>query len=143
MGYSTQFLGAFGTMEVMTTYSLWIAIAAVVLVILIVGIIIVGNKRKSAKSVSFEKTEEPKELTQQEKSGNYQAKGGFNFAQAGVKEKEPIPRVDAPSDPKPAQAAPMPEPEPVVEDGSAPEPEPEPEPVEETQSEKPEPVAVP
>ena len=128
-------------MEVMTTYSLWIAIAAVVLVILIVGIIIVGNKRKSAKSVSFEKTEEPKELTQQEKSGNYQAKGGFNFAQAGVKEKEPIPRVDAPSDPKPAQAVPMPDPEPVVEDGSAPEPEPEP--VEETQSEKPEPVVVP
>lgn len=143
MGYSTQFLGAFGTMEVMTTYSLWIAIAAVVLVILIVGIIIVGNKRKSAKSVSFEKTEEPKELTQQEKSGNYQAKGGFNFAQAGVKEKEPIPRVDAPSDPKPAQAVPMPEPEPLVDEEPASVPAPEPEPVEETQSEKPEPVAVP
>lgn len=142
MGYSTQFLGAFGTMEVMTTYSLWIAIAAVVLVILIVGIIIVGNKRKSAKSVSFEKTEEPKELTQQEKSGNYQAKGGFNFAQAGVKEKEPIPRVDAPSDPKPAQAVPMPEPEPLVDEGSTSEPAPEPVVVPEPQAD-PEPAVEP
>ena len=121
----------------MTTYSVWIAIAVVVLVILIVGIIIVGNKRKSAKSVSFEKPTEPKELTQQDKSGNYQAKGGFNFAQAGAKEKEPVPLVDAPSAPKPATPAPTPEP--VVEET----PSPEPEQVKEAPAEKPEPVVEP
>lgn len=126
-------------MEAMTTYSVWIAIAAVVLVILIAGIIIVGKKRKSAKSVSFEKPAEPKELTQQEKSGNYQAKGGFNFAQAGAKEKEPVPLVDAPSAPEPTPPAPVPEPEAVVEET----PSPEPEQAKEAQAEKSEPVVEP
>ena len=120
-------------------YSVWIAIAAVVLVILIAGIIIVGNKRKSAKSVSFEKPAEPKELTQQEKSGNYQAKGGFNFAQAGAKEKEPVPLVDAPSVPEPTPPAPVPEPEAVVKEA----PLPEPEQAKESQAEKSEPVVEP
>lgn len=136
-GVFHTFVGTFGTMEAMTTYSVWIAIAAVVLVILIVGIIIVGNKRKSAKSVSFEKPAEPKELTQQEKSGNYQAKGGFNFAPAAAKEKEPVPLVDAPSAPEPASPAPTPEP--VVLEA----PSPEPEQVKEAQAEKPEPVVEP
>ena len=71
-------------------------IAGIVLVSLIVILIIVwGLKRKKAKTISFgedTEAEEPKELTQAEKSGNYTAQGGFNFAPA-VKDKvaEPAP----------------------------------------------------
>ncbi|WP_257158468.1 signal recognition particle-docking protein FtsY [Corynebacterium cystitidis] len=81
---------------------LWIIIAIVVVLLIIVGIVVVvGNNRKKSKTVSFEKNEEqPKELTQQEKSGNYQAKGGFSFAPANAPEKQPEPvqprRVDKP-----------------------------------------------
>ncbi len=41
--------------------------------------------RVPMRKVSFEKPAEeaPKELTQEQKSGNYQAKSGFNFAPAG------------------------------------------------------------
>ena len=39
--------------------------------------------------------EEKKQLTQQEKSGNYQAQGGFNFAPAQPDEqKEPVLRYE-------------------------------------------------
>ncbi|MEX3503752.1 signal recognition particle-docking protein FtsY [Corynebacterium sp. LK2510] len=70
-------------MDAMTDVTLLLIIAAVVVVLLVlVGIIVAGNRRKKAKTVSFEKSEEPKELTQQEKSGNYQATGGFSFAPA-------------------------------------------------------------
>ncbi|GAB3708781.1 signal recognition particle-docking protein FtsY [Corynebacterium nasicanis] len=63
---------------------------AVVLILLLIVLVIVGLNRKKSKTVSFEKVEEaPKELTQQEKSGNYQAAGGFNFAPAKTEEKEP------------------------------------------------------
>ncbi|MCG7277702.1 signal recognition particle-docking protein FtsY [Corynebacterium imitans] len=98
---------------------LWIVVAIVVVALIVLGIVVVGRKRKEEKTVSFAKTEEPKELTQQEKSGNYQAKGGFNFAPAAAPstpEKEPV-RIDEPRDPKPAQAqqAATPAPEPVVE----------------------------
>ncbi|WP_018297014.1 signal recognition particle-docking protein FtsY [Corynebacterium lubricantis] len=81
----------------MDALMLWIIIAIVVILLIIVGIIIVGNNRKKSKTVSFEKKEEdqPKELTQQEKSGNYQAKGGFNFAPATAPEKEPVLREPA------------------------------------------------
>lgn len=57
-------------------------IAAVVILILLVIIVLVGKKRREAKTIRFEKDETPKELTREEKSGNYQAKGGFNFAPA-------------------------------------------------------------
>ncbi|WP_291313076.1 signal recognition particle-docking protein FtsY [Corynebacterium sp. UBA2622] len=68
-------------MDTMTnTTLLWIIIAAVVVVLVLVGIIVAGNRRKQSKTVSFDAPEEPKELTQQDRSGNYQAKGGFNFA---------------------------------------------------------------
>ncbi|SER40193.1 Signal recognition particle receptor FtsY [Corynebacterium cystitidis DSM 20524] len=83
---------------------LWIIIAIVVVLLIIVGIVVVvGNNRKKSKTVSFKKNEEqPKELTQQEKSGNYQAKGGFNFAPANAPEKQPEPvqprRVDKPTE---------------------------------------------
>lgn len=62
--------------------TLILAIVAVA-VLVIIALIVLGLRRKKAKTVSFEqKATEPKELTQQEKSGNYQAQGGFNFTPA-------------------------------------------------------------
>ena len=93
--------GSGGTMgSMMNSTVLLVVIAVVVALLIIVGIVVVvGNNRKKSKTVSFEKKEpeRQKELTQQEKSGNYQAKGGFNFAPAGAPtvEKEPV-RVDEP-----------------------------------------------
>ncbi|WP_445227849.1 signal recognition particle-docking protein FtsY [Corynebacterium sp. H130] len=65
-----------------------IAAAVVVLIALIVLVIVLGNKRKKEKTISFDKSQEPKQLTQEEKSGNYTPAGGFNFAPA--KEAEPV-----------------------------------------------------
>ncbi|MHA2789290.1 signal recognition particle-docking protein FtsY [Corynebacterium sp. S7] len=123
---------------------LWIIIAIVAILLIVVGIIVVGNNRKKSKTVSFEKKDEdqPKELTQQEKSGNYQAKGGFNFAPATAPEKQPEPlqreplkesapqevqplnkepQVAPPAEPKPAESkAAEPKPaEPKAEEGKA------------------------
>lgn len=75
---------------------MWIIIGvAVLLLLMVIALVVIGKKRADAKKVSFEKKEEPKELTREEKSGNYQAKGGFNFAPAGSspaeKEKEAVP----------------------------------------------------
>jgi len=111
-------------MDGMTTSpTLWIVLAIILVVLIILGIaVVVGNQRKKSKTVSFEKpaeTEEPKQLTQQEKSGNYQAKGGFNFAQVDAEEKKPEPiRREAPRtqepkvaplvDPTPAEPKPQP-----------------------------------
>ena len=89
---------------------IWIIVAIVVAVLIVVGIlVVVGNKRKESKTVSFEKKEEPKELTQEEKSGNYQAQGGFNFAAAAPA--EPVEKTPpaTPAEPKLAQP-PSPEP---------------------------------
>ncbi len=89
--------------------TLWIGIAVVVLIVAIVLLIVWGKKRGEDKKVSFEKhEEEPKELTQQQKSGNYQAQSGFNFAPA--KSAEPVqksPDVPTP-DVKQQKAAPVP-----------------------------------
>lgn len=93
-------------MEGMNTTFLWIAIAVIVLILLVVLFIVLGKKRGESKKVSFEKpAEEPKKLTQQQKSGNYQAKSGFNFAPAGGgATKEPVPAAKtekpAPAEPK-------------------------------------------
>ncbi|OFN76706.1 signal recognition particle-docking protein FtsY [Corynebacterium sp. HMSC056F09] len=90
----------------MNTTFLWIAIAVIVLILLVVLFVVLGKKRGESKKVSFEKpVEEPKELTQQQKSGNYQAKSGFNFAPAGGgATKEPVPAAKteepAPAEPK-------------------------------------------
>ena len=85
-------------MEGMNTTLIWILIAIVVIALIIVGIVVIGNSRKKSKTISFDKPADqaPKELTQQEKSGNYQAKGGFAFAPAEVP--EPV-RVDNPVEP--------------------------------------------
>lgn len=69
----------------------WVIVAAVALALIIIIALIVGAKRKKSKMVSFggEDSEEPKQLTQEQKSGNYQATGGFNFAPGGAGEKQP------------------------------------------------------
>lgn len=72
---------------------MWIALAAVVVLVLLAILFLVGKARRKQNTVSFEKKEDPKELTQEQKSGNYQATGGFNFASGPAatpaKEKEP------------------------------------------------------
>lgn len=71
--------------------ALWIGIAVVVLIVIaLVAVVLVGRRRGESKKVSFNQEDtEPKELTQQEKSGNYQAKSGFNFAAGSEPEKQP------------------------------------------------------
>lgn len=93
-----------------------------VAVVIIAALVIVGRKRKDSKTISFEQKEEPKELTQQEKSGNYQATGGFNFAPAS---REPVPAAgqDIPEPKSPQAQAPEPVRE-VPEVAPTPQPEP-------------------
>ncbi|MCZ9308386.1 signal recognition particle-docking protein FtsY [Corynebacterium uberis] len=124
-----------------TEYWIYVGIALALVVVALIALLVVGRKRGEKKSVSFDSLEQeaPKELTQEEKSGNYQAKGGFNFAPAV---KEPV--VLDNQDLKAAQSEQEPEPEPVAE----PEPvvEPEPEPVAEPEpavAPEPEPVTAP
>ena len=137
---------------------LWIVIAIVVLALIVVGVVVAGNKRKKSKTVSFEKPAEiaePKQLTQQEKSGNYQAKGGFNFAQADAQpakpepvrrsapEREPVPEpVERVEPTRPAAAVPPVQPaEPAEElQREVAQDEPKPFPVEEEPAEPVEPV---
>lgn len=126
-----------GTMEGMNTTYLWIAIAVIVLILLVIGLVVLGKKRGESKKVSFEKpVEKPKELTQQQKSGNYQAKSGFNFAPAGgdaTKQPASAPKASEPQKPaeshKPAEpqaASPKPAAaEPVQRAGAEPERQPE------------------
>ena len=108
----------------MNSTFLWIIVAVVVVLLILLGIIIAGNKRKKSKAVSFEKKDPaaPKELTQQEKSGNYQAQGGFNFAPAASPDvqKEPILREGQKLAPEPpAPVVPEPAVEPIAETEAA------------------------
>jgi len=93
----------------MNSLWLWIGIAIVVIVLIIL-LVVIGKKRGDAKKVSFDKPaeEEPKQLTQEQKSGNYQAKAGFNFAPAGgAKEAQKTPvQADKPATHKPAAERP-------------------------------------
>lgn len=100
-----------GTIEDMNTIS-WILIAVAVIVVLAIVLIVVGKKRGDSKKVSFEKPAEeaPKQLTQEQKSGNYQAKSGFNFAPAGSdadKQPEKVPAAQPVAQPeaKPAEVS--------------------------------------
>lgn len=56
-----------------------LGIIAIVVILVLVALVVIGKKRAASKTVTFDK-EEPKELTQQDRSGNYQAVGEFNFA---------------------------------------------------------------
>lgn len=85
---------------------LWIGVAVVVLIILIALLILWGKRRGEDKKVSFDKAEEePKELTQQQKSGNYQAQSGFNFAPA--QSAEPVPARETPKPPQDSAVPPV------------------------------------
>lgn len=115
-----------GTIEGMNTTLMWILIAVAVIVLLAIVLVVVGKKRGDAKKVSFEKPAEeaPKELTQEQKSGNYQAKSGFNFAPAGSGAKEPEKVPAQPSEPtKPAEPAKPVEPTKPAEPAKPAEPE--------------------
>ena len=87
----------------------WIIVAVVVIVLLAILAIAIGLWRRSQNKISFAKdteAEEPKEITQQERSGNYQAGTGFSFAPAEKdKEKEKVRR----DEPSAKTAAPAPE----------------------------------
>ncbi|MBF4546815.1 signal recognition particle-docking protein FtsY [Corynebacterium afermentans subsp. lipophilum] len=85
----------------------WIVLAVIVIALILIGVVVAGKKRRESKTISFDKVEEPKELTQQEKSGNYQAKGGFNFAPADAqpKQPEPVRREKPKTEAKPQAAA--------------------------------------
>ena len=72
-------------------------ILGVAIAILIVILLVVGLIRRKNKTISFTQETEPKELTQQEKSGNYQATSGFNFAPAKAPEREPVTRKSDPA----------------------------------------------
>ncbi|MGV3071574.1 signal recognition particle-docking protein FtsY [Corynebacterium phoceense] len=78
--------------------TLIVVIVVAILLLIILGVIIGGKKRGEAKKVSFEKPAEieEKQLTQEQKSGDYQAQGGFNFTQAGPA-KEPVTPPSNPS----------------------------------------------
>ena len=122
------------------TVTQWIILAAVVVVLLLVILLLVGLARRKKNTISFEEKKAPEELTQAEKSGNYQATGGFNFASAAPAptkkpEKQPdlLPGQELGATPPappapPVPPAPVAEPEPEVEPQPQPEPEPEPEP---------------
>jgi len=71
--------------------TVWIIVAVVVIVLLAIIAIAFGLWRRSQNTISFSKEEEqaePKEVTQQDRSGNYQAGAGFSFTTA---EKAPAP----------------------------------------------------
>ncbi|PQM74517.1 signal recognition particle-docking protein FtsY [Corynebacterium sp. J010B-136] len=102
---------------------LWIGVAVVVLIILIVLLILWGKKRGEDKKVSFDKAEEePKELTQQQKSGNYQAQSGFNFAPA--QSAEPVPARETPQPPQDSAVPPVVPPIPQPQEAAADEKQP-------------------
>ncbi|WKD57432.1 Signal recognition particle receptor FtsY [Corynebacterium capitovis DSM 44611] len=74
-------------MGAMNMTLVWILIAVVVLALIVVGVVVAGNRRREAKTVSFS---EQKELTRQ--PGEYQAKGEFNFVPAAAPEPVPVDR---------------------------------------------------
>lgn len=73
-----------------------VLIGILIVVLALIVVIAVGLSRKRSKTISFDRgdEDEPKQLTQQERSGNYQAQGGFNFsagqASASPEEKLPV-----------------------------------------------------
>lgn len=68
----------------------YLIIGVVVVILIVVALVVVlGLLRQKSKTITFAEDESPKELTQQEKSGNYQASGGFNFAPANAPQPEP------------------------------------------------------
>ncbi|GAA4262124.1 signal recognition particle-docking protein FtsY [Dietzia aurantiaca] len=83
----------------------WIIVAVAVVLLLAVIALVVGLQLRKNRQITLSKPEENKELTQQERSGNYQAGTGFSFTQAGAAAtpappKEPLPReTSVPAEP--------------------------------------------
>ena len=73
-------LAIFAKIEIMEA-AIIVVLVVVFAILVVMMIIALGSRRKDSKTISFESktTDEPKQLTQQEKSRNYQAQGGFNF----------------------------------------------------------------
>lgn len=94
----------------------WVIVAAVVLALIVIIALIVGTKRKKSKTVHFggEDADEPKQLSQQQKSGNYQATGGFNFASGGAGEKQPVVKPE-PQEPTTESSEPLAEEKPEAQ----------------------------
>ena len=141
----------------------WIIIAVVAVLVIIALLVMLGLRRGKTKQVSFEKKEELEQ--KKPTSGDYEAKGGFNFsagtatgladeaqkiAEGKAPEKEPVKEpVEKPADKPVEEPAPKPEvvePTPEPEQEPTPEPEPEAEPAPEVSPEpgatEPEPEAV-
>ena len=135
----------------------WIIIAVVAVLVIIALLVMLGLRRGKTKQVSFEKKEELEQ--KKPTSGDYEAKGGFNFsagtatgladeaqkiAEGKAPEKEPVKEpVEKPADKPVEEPAPKPEvvePTPEPEQEPTPEPEPEVEPAPEV---TPEPEAAP
>jgi len=70
-------LAIFAKIEIMEA-AIIVVLVVVFAILVVMMIIALGSRRKDSKTISFESktTDEPKQLTQQEKSGNYQAQGG-------------------------------------------------------------------
>ena len=91
------------------TTTTWIIIAVAAVLLLAVIALVVGLQLRKKRQISLTKAEERKELTREERSGNYQAGTGFSFAQGGgvaAPAKEPIPREEPRSAAAPPAAPP-------------------------------------
>ncbi|MFN3601312.1 MAG: signal recognition particle-docking protein FtsY [Dietzia sp.] len=99
----------------------WIIVAVVAVLLLAVLALVVGLQLRKRRQISLSKPDERKELTREERSGNYQAGTGFSFTEAGgtataAPPREPLPREaplppEAPA-PRPPGAEPVAEPAP-------------------------------
>ena len=134
----------------------WIIVAVAALVLLAVIALVVGLQLRKKRQITLTRPEERKELTREDRSGNYQTGAGFSFTPAGgsataAPEKEPLPRrsPEPTTAPEPTIAPEVPaapettEPDPVL---PVPDPDVEPGPSEDTVVVEPapvEPVVVP
>ncbi|MGF0224508.1 signal recognition particle-docking protein FtsY [Dietzia natronolimnaea] len=109
----------------------WIIIAVVAVLLLAVLALVVGLQLRRKRQISLSRPEERRELTREERSGNYQAGTGFSFTEAGgtataAPPREPLPRetsrpvetpvdtprpVDTVEEPRPVETPVVPEPD--------------------------------
>ena len=88
----------------------WIIVAVAALVLLAVLALVVGLQLRKKRQISLTKADERRELTREERSGNYQAGTGFSFTQGGgsaTLEKEPVRREPPAPGPVSTETAPV------------------------------------
>ncbi|GAA1697538.1 signal recognition particle-docking protein FtsY [Dietzia cercidiphylli] len=90
----------------------WIIIAVVAVLLLAVLALVVGLQLRKKRQISLSRPEERRELTREERSGNYQAGTGFSFTEAGgtataAPPREPLPRETS----RPVETPVVPEPD--------------------------------